>query len=267
MEDQNKKKRIASEVSEDDDNESNSTPCTISKKVKKAKCKKIKDPGQSKITGFFRSGSSTTLKESANLTEGTNVSEPLVDQPSSSSADSITVSEDLHYSGCDEEEATITSDGKTCDAVCCKEESKPYQPTETAVLSKSEREFITKGIPRKEVFLAKWYSDYQWLTFCTTTNKAFCYICCAAQRRQLITFSKNVEEAFTTAGFNNWKKATERFKEHEQCGKHKEAVLKLATSKNSVETLLSDQQKKEQISHQKALVVQIESLRYLLRQG
>ena len=129
----------------------------------------------------------------------------------------------------------FVGDTQECHSVCCTFNTKPYQPTE-ALLHKSEREFITKGVKRKLSFLPKWYGDYKWLRFCTARNKAMSYICCEAQRRKLITFSKNAE-AFTPLGFNNWKKATKRFKDHEQCSAHREAVVKLAETMKNVEIL------------------------------
>ncbi len=77
-----------------------------------------------------------------------------------------------------------------------------------------------------------------------------------------------MKDAFVDTGFDNWKKAHERFSKHAQSDLHREAVLKIELSKQeSVDTLMSNQVMAEQIEHRQMLLKQLSSLKYLLRQG
>ena len=70
-------------------------------------------------------------------------------------------------------------------------------------------------------------------------------------------------------GFDNWKKATERFSKHQNSLAHKEAQLKLSSiSKGEdVKVNLSEALCLQQQERQSALLVLLTSIRYLLRQG
>ena len=76
------------------------------------------------------------------------------------------------------------------------------------------------------------------------------------------------EEAFVTTGFNNWKKAYQRFQQHIQSDLHKESILKIELLKqDSVSSLLNKQAMAEQEQHRVQLLKQLSSLKFLLRQG
>ena len=73
------------------------------------------------------------------------------------------------------------------------------------------------------------------------------------------------ETAFITEGFQNWKKATERFRRHESAECHRETVLKLQSLHTPTTVLeqLSSKAAKTRAQNRKVL----SSLRFLLRQG
>lgn len=80
--------------------------------------------------------------------------------------------------------------------------------------------------------------------------------------------SKKGEDAFVDVGFENWKKALERFAVHARSDLHKEAVLKIELLKQgSVHTIISNKLKEEQRVRREMLVKQISTLKYLTRQG
>ena len=116
-----------------------------------------------------------------------------------------------------EETASVTEEEK-CMNPCCSEERNAYQPKGKATLS-----LFTKS-DRK--FLPSWYDKHEWLTLCTTKKKVFCVCCRYAQRHGLLTFSKKGEQAFTLNGFDNYKKAMEKFRAHEKSDMHLESELK-----------------------------------------
>ena len=124
--------------------------------------------------------------------------------------------------------ATVTE--AICTADCCKGGLTPFQPTEASVLEKLGR----KQGERYRLLSPTWYSTYPWLTICTTKGKAFCVYCRYCTGKQLLHLAMKGEDAFNDSGFDNWKKAHERFTKHAQSDLHKEAVLKIQLSKQRV---------------------------------
>ena len=105
-----------------------------------------------------------------------------------------------------------------CESLCCVDCTEPYQPTNKAVLaymSNNGRQFIDK-----------WFKTYPWLSICVIRKKVFCFHCRNAESNALLTFSTKAESTFTSTGFNNGKKALEKFRSHSQCDAHQEAILK-----------------------------------------
>ena len=118
------------------------------------------------------------------------------------------------------------------------------------------------------MFQSTWYDEYKWLTYCVTCNKAYCYYCRTAVSKGLITFSKKGKDTFVHTGFDNWKKAKEQFKEHEQCQVHMEVCMKLEfLHQPSIATRLSSQLLESQARRRKMLLKELSSIRYLARQG
>ena len=149
-----------------------------------------------------------------------------------------------------------------CSSECCDDNlPQPYHP---------HIDFATSKLKQRKqchMFKSIWFSQHKWLTYCVTQNKAYCYYCRTAVRRGIICFTKKHKEAFISTGFENWKKAKERFKEHEQCQLHLEACLKLEMLKRtSVATRLSNQLRLDQERRRNILLKLLSSIRYLARQ-
>ena len=84
----------------------------------------------------------------------------------------------------------------------------------------------------------------------------------------MITFSKKGDSTFVTKGFDNWKKAKERFSAHEKTQLHKEACLKCNTiQQSSVATQLANQIVSDQRQRREMLKKELPSLKFLMRQG
>ena len=85
---------------------------------------------------------------------------------------------------------------------------------------------------------------------CTSTFKIFCFACRNANQKGLLTFPKNKRSAFVDDGFSKWKKATQRFCEHEKSVMHHEALIKLAahSGNTSISTQLNSQHEQNQKS-------------------
>ena len=79
---------------------------------------------------------------------------------------------------------------------------------------------------------------------------------------------KQGDVAFIVTGFDNWKKALDRFDHHVKSAMHREAVIKIDSLQClSVAALLSTQLQKDQQVRRQMLMVTLSSLRFLLRQG
>ena len=80
--------------------------------------------------------------------------------------------------------------------------------------------------------------------------------------------SSEQEKTFTVDGFGNWKKALQRFKEHESSQGHKENMEKhILMRQPSVTSQLTTELKTSQALRRKLLEKEISSIKYLLRQG
>ena len=82
------------------------------------------------------------------------------------------------------------------------------------------------------------------------------------------------EKSFTSKGYNNWKKTTEKnkgFKRHESSASHKKAVARYisipAEVVGDIGELISDQHAKDKVVNRKALLSILDSIRYLARQA
>lgn len=74
----------------------------------------------------------------------------------------------------------------------------------------------------KRSFRAVWFEQYNWLEYSVTENRAFCFAC-----RHFGVVGHNSEIAYTTTGFQNWKKAHAKtgFPQHNRCDSHVEAMV------------------------------------------
>ena len=89
------------------------------------------------------------------------------------------------------------------------------------------------------------YSDNFALTgtvsFVHHLYESFLCFCCYGNAGGLLT-DKNADPAFIDIGFNNWKKALQRFEQHTLSNAHKEVVLKISLLyQPSVSTQLNSQ--------------------------
>ena len=99
---------------------------------------------------------------------------------------------------------------------------------------------------------------------CVLQERRYC--CRYAQRHNLLTYSKKGEDAFTLNGFDNYKKAIEKFCAHEKSDLHLESKLKWnSLGIPSIAAQLSTQITKAQKS--RSYTNLRPSCRYLIRQG
>ena len=69
---------------------------------------------------------------------------------------------------------------------------------------------------------------WPWLHYVENGDKVFCYICTKAYNVKKLSAS-NVESAYITNGYTNWKNAINNFNQHERSKFHADSVLKVVT--------------------------------------
>ncbi len=79
-------------------------------------------------------------------------------------------------------------------------------------------------------------------------DKALCFTCCSAvEKKQFFENRSRADATFVKGGFSNWRKAVEKFREHERSSFHLESMNKIAAlSSTPINALMSDIVAKEQ---------------------
>ena len=153
-----------------------------------------------------------------------------------------------------------------CTSECCMNPESPNQPVDPTVLSSTKQAIGSKNIYR--CFNQQWYRKISWIHVCTTRNRVFCYYCMLAYSKGLLMLNSHYKTAFFVEGFQNWKKALERFHIHETSDCHKEAMLKLCSAQApTIIEQLSSEASKTRAENRRMLMKVLSSLRFLLRQG
>ena len=141
----------------------------------------------------------------------------------------------------------------------------PNQSRSSSVLDRTKQIRGSKKCQQSRSVSTSWFT---WLSLCESRNVLLCFYCFTARRKQLLTFSKKMDDAFSRTGFSNWKKAIERFKQHEKSQSHSEAVLIVQSVETvNVRAILDSSHKKLQLARQQTLIKHLLSLQYLVRQG
>ena len=146
------------------------------------------------------------------------------------------------------ETSTSTS---VCELPCCDVTS----TTSTTVAVDKRKTAKTYGAKMRH-YLTDWEKIYPWLCLYVSYNKAFCFTCRKASHENLATFSHCGKPAFTKNGFNNWKEAVQKFKQHEMCSFHIGCAYRLSNRDNPdkapVDTLLKNKNTKNNLQDARA---------------
>ena len=139
---------------------------------------------------------------------------------------------------------------------------RPYHPNIDLLRTKKQQGSQSRS------FCSVWFKQYDWLTFCTTHNKVFCFYCRSANTKGLFTHRPKYEAAFIKKGFDNWKKAKQKFNQHQKSQAHAEAISKhRLLLQPAISVQMNNQIKKDQEKHRVGLMMQLTSLKYITRQG
>ena len=141
------------------------------------------------------------------------------------------------------------------------EVSIPYQPCDEATIATTRQKVGQKFCSLNP----RWYKDFKWIHLCVAQKNVFCYYCLQCYSKGLLTMTKKYEDSFILNGFDNWRKARERFECHQMSECHREAQLILKRLQTpSVMDKFALQAKQDQIENRSMLLKQLSSLRFLL---
>ena len=86
-------------------------------------------------------------------------------------------------------------------------------------------DFPKKGYGKQNrSFQQKWFEQFPWLHYNEENDSVLCFICTKQNAKENLISATKKEEAFLKGGFSNWKKALDKFKEHEASQCHKTTV-------------------------------------------
>ena len=120
---------------------------------------------------------------------------------------------------------------------------------------------------KKSSCQASWFKNFSWLHYSKEKDSVFCIFC--IRHKGKLTAEHNMEEAYITKGFNNWKKALEAFVDHQQSKAHRTAIIYefiVHQCGDVLEMTVNDLSNKR-LAERKYLIKVMECIRFLARQG
>ena len=123
---------------------------------------------------------------------------------------------------------------------------------------------------QKRAFQSTWFETFPWLHYDERSDSVLCFTCSKQYAKGNLKTAVKKEFSFLTEGFANWKKATERFRDHQKSECHKISLdLEVNLQKNygNVNEMLNVETKKILQSNRLCLMKVMETLQYLCRQG
>ena len=114
----------------------------------------------------------------------------------------------------------------------------------------------------------EWFIKHPWLHYESKNDQVFCYYCIKAVKEKKNSSSK-MDSAFVSSGFTNWKRATDKFKLHENAKSHKESMLRVVTAPKSgdIGEMLNSGLASEKQSNRKNFMKILTNVRFLAKQN
>lgn len=116
-------------------------------------------------------------------------------------------------------------------------------------------------------FQDHWFKQFPWLHFSTAKCCILCFYCSNVCTDRSLPWVGNAEPAFTSAGFNNWKKALNSFRQHKASHSYFLAMQHWSAQTKPISVQLSSQCQQEQQTAAKCLEVIGSYVRYLAHEG
>ena len=115
----------------------------------------------------------------------------------------------------------------------------------------------------------EWFKKWEWLHYSLENDSLFCFPCNQAYVKKKLLNTK-VEKSFIFGdGFSMWKNAAGLFTKHQNSNCHKEAVTKFSetTTTKDIGAVISNKYQEKEAQNRKCLMIIIEHIRLLARQG
>ena len=120
---------------------------------------------------------------------------------------------------------------------------------------------------QKRTCQASWFKNFSWIHYSKQKDSVVCIFC--IRHKGKLTAEHNLEEAYITKGFNNWKKALEAFVDHQQSKAHRAAITyesAIPQCGDVLEMKVNDLNY-NCLTERKDLINVLECIRFLARQG
>lgn len=113
------------------------------------------------------------------------------------------------------------------------------------------------------------FDEWEWLYWCPEKNKIFCQYCHNVQALKMNLLARCHDDAFASIGFDDWKHATDKYRQHETSASHIECHSKWLHHMRgiSVDVQLTTEKGRQQDKNRTVLEKLITTLLYLARQG
>ncbi len=141
----------------------------------------------------------------------------------------------------------------------------PHQPADFIFPG---RQFGKETFSRS--FNTNWFDKWRWLHYIEEGDRIVCFSCVKAVEKRLINEdSVRFDSSFVKGGFTNWRKATEKFNEHEKSKLHCDAIQKIAAAVQStpITAILSAAALQAQATARHVLELMFRSVLFLGKKG
>ena len=111
---------------------------------------------------------------------------------------------------------------------------------------------------------------FSWIHYNKANDSVLCFICAKQNAKNYFLSATKKEQAFISTGYSNWKKALQRFKEHQCSECHKLSVddeVNIVQTHSNIYEISNEQTKKVLKSNRRCFIKIIECLQYMSRQG
>ena len=145
----------------------------------------------------------------------------------------------------------------------------PAQAHQPRLYPFPKRSFGNKVLAQRS-FQPSWFNKWPWLHYIEGSDAVLCFTCAQARSQNKLNRSLNIDLAFLSTGFSNWKDATRKFAHYTSSKCHTESVLKmlaLPSSTPNIAEALSAQTLKERLDHRKCFLNIVANIRFFACQG
>lgn len=220
--------------------------------------KKSKNSGNSSQTKDVNNNVDETATEPSPTDTDTNsVQTSAVSRPMSATASSEVCELDVNMD-------SGSAEVGTHDRMAAREDDKPYQPR----MKFPGRRFGGETFERS--FQYGWFDKWKWLHYIRESDSVICFICAKATDKGLLRLTNDMNQSslVKSGGYSNWKKARDKFAQHELSELHSDSVRALESLKlTPINAVISDIAARDQATGRAVLEVFFRSIKLLGREG